>query len=394
MKYLIQILVILMLIFPVSAIQISELDASEIKEAPIKETVVKEDTTKETVNIKADRKLVAKDISGLAIKKTDSVEEVTNQFINKVTSYFYLNNMLLSSKNHLGTKYYHQDRLGNNRLITDENGETMGEIKTLPFGQEILNTADEIFTFTGKELDRDLYYFKSRYYDPNLGMFISKDPVESEPDYIYVRNNPMNSIDPDGEFPISLTLTLTNYAVSMLKDKEKIKETTIKQAASTAVKAVEKATGNMDSVSKNIINGNARAASIAVKTAASEDPSAKELGSVIVEEAIRSLFVGPLGGPCYGACKEAWSNLMSSTGSTSLRNPENIIELKERHQAKIDRPIYNAENYPSISVANKAHEQKWLQFLARQDTLTMKEAIILEEYGIKLRGSQIITPNN
>ena len=54
----------------------------------------------------------------------------------------------------------------------------VGEFKSLPFGEEILNTADNKFTLTGKELDSELYYFGARYYDVNTGRFTSVDPVK------------------------------------------------------------------------------------------------------------------------------------------------------------------------------------------------------------------------
>jgi len=56
----------------------------------------------------------------------------------------------------------------------------------------------ERFSFTGKELDEELYYFNARYYDPNLGRFTSVDPVKDNLPYVYVNNNPMNFIDPTG----------------------------------------------------------------------------------------------------------------------------------------------------------------------------------------------------
>jgi RHS repeat-associated protein len=68
--------------------------------------------------------------------------------------------------------------------------------KALPFGQEVSN--QERFSFTGKELDSDLYYFNARYYDSNLGTFTSVDPVPSEPSYQYVYNNPLRFTDPTG----------------------------------------------------------------------------------------------------------------------------------------------------------------------------------------------------
>jgi RHS repeat-associated protein len=98
--------------------------------------------------------------------------------------YFYAGaNLIASSDGNL--EYRYQDRL-----------ESDIRSKILPFGQEIFN--EERFSFTGKEFDSQLYYFNARYYDSEIGRFISVDPVSSEPAYPYVHNNPMNLIDPTG----------------------------------------------------------------------------------------------------------------------------------------------------------------------------------------------------
>lgn len=60
------------------------------------------------------------------------------------------------------------------------------------------------YTFTGREYDAEtgMYYYRARYYDPNSGRFISKDPIGFKGGdvnlYRYVGNNPINIIDPFG----------------------------------------------------------------------------------------------------------------------------------------------------------------------------------------------------
>jgi hypothetical protein len=58
-----------------------------------------------------------------------------------------------------------------------------------------------------------LYYLQSRYYDPAIGRFISADGLLGETGnlvthnmYAYCGNNPVMMIDPDGKFPIWLTI--------------------------------------------------------------------------------------------------------------------------------------------------------------------------------------------
>ena len=101
------------------------------------------------------------------------------------TTYIYAGNKLIASKQGDELNYHYQDRLGSDV-----------DSKSLPFGQEIVNS--ERFSFTGKELDSDLYYFGARYYDSNTGRFTSVDPVKDNHAYSYVSNNPIMLVDPSG----------------------------------------------------------------------------------------------------------------------------------------------------------------------------------------------------
>lgn len=93
-------------------------------------------------------------------------------------------------------EYQHADRLGSNRFITDNNLNT-DEFISLPFGQEVLS--GNRFEFTGKEQDSNgLHFYGARYYDSNLGRFLSKDPIPASEAYSYVNNNPLNYVDPTG----------------------------------------------------------------------------------------------------------------------------------------------------------------------------------------------------
>jgi len=106
-------------------------------------------------------------------------------------------------------------------MMIDEDGdEVLAVYDYFPYGKKIVEMAGgektETHTFTGKELDRydeevavnddgeGYYYFPARYYDAEIGGFISTDPIgEFWNAYAYTRGNPILFIDPNGikEYP-------------------------------------------------------------------------------------------------------------------------------------------------------------------------------------------------
>jgi RHS repeat-associated protein len=63
------------------------------------------------------------------------------------------------------------------------------------------------FRYTGREWDSEtsLYYYRARYYDPATGRFLSEDEIghdEGMDLYLYVRNNPINLVDPTGFYTL------------------------------------------------------------------------------------------------------------------------------------------------------------------------------------------------
>jgi len=102
--------------------------------------------------------------------------------------------------------YYLADHLGSVVQQTDGSGEVSAVRRYDPYGR--LLTGDDIsgYAFTGREWDSevDLYYFRGRYYSPELGRFISPDPVGLQGGinlYAYVDGNPIVNTDPLGLSP-------------------------------------------------------------------------------------------------------------------------------------------------------------------------------------------------
>jgi RHS repeat-associated protein len=107
-----------------------------------------------------------------------------------------------------GTAWYLTDRLGTVRDIANTLGVVINHINYDSFGNVIAQTNPSVadrFLFTGREFDAEtgLYYYRARYYDANLGRFISQDLLGfGTADvnlYRYVSNSPLNATDPTGQ---------------------------------------------------------------------------------------------------------------------------------------------------------------------------------------------------
>jgi RHS repeat-associated protein len=99
------------------------------------------------------------------------------------------------------------DRLGSIDLLTDEDGIVVNKRTFDSFGQVLSQTNPSVsfrYGYTGRELDLEsgLHYYRVRYYDSNVGRFISVDPIGFEAGdtnlYRYVSNNATNANDPTG----------------------------------------------------------------------------------------------------------------------------------------------------------------------------------------------------
>ncbi|HBF36110.1 MAG TPA: hypothetical protein DDW50_02185 [Firmicutes bacterium] len=116
--------------------------------------------------------------------------------------------------------YYHTDYLGSVRVITDQNGKVVFSADYLAFGTKYASNGDfdETHGFTGKDYDSDtgLYYFNARWYDPDLGRFISEDPA-ADPNnpnlYSYCGNNGVIRSDPTGQCWVAFAVAVIIGAV-------------------------------------------------------------------------------------------------------------------------------------------------------------------------------------
>ena len=102
----------------------------------------------------------------------------------------------------LGSQSYLQDHLGSTSQLVDSlNGNSKARYDYKSYGK-LEGDGNNFqpsnpFTYTGREDDgTGLLYYRARYYDPELEVFISQDPLGDA--QRYVKGNPISLLDPQG----------------------------------------------------------------------------------------------------------------------------------------------------------------------------------------------------
>ncbi len=103
--------------------------------------------------------------------------------------------------------YYITDALGSVLALVDQDGDVCLTYHYDGFGIPGLmdKTIYNPFRFTGQcwDASTNLYYLRHRYYSPEQGAFLRRDPAGLAARYCYSANNPINLIDPDGRKEVS-----------------------------------------------------------------------------------------------------------------------------------------------------------------------------------------------
>ncbi len=115
--------------------------------------------------------------------------------------------------------YYHSDHLGSTTYLTDRNGNITQTLAYLPYGEDWVDitafqpnynnlfdtTMLGTYSFNSKEKDYEsgFHYYEARYYNSELSMWLSTDPMSNKypslSPYNYCADNPVKFIDPNGE---------------------------------------------------------------------------------------------------------------------------------------------------------------------------------------------------
>lgn len=139
--------------------------------------------------------------------------------------------------------FYIKDHLGSTRVVMESDGDIGGNIieayDYYPFGLNmpartfISGGGDTRNLFTGKERDSETNwdYFGARYYDPAIARWLSVDPLSEEypsiGSFVYVANNPIYLIDPNGKE----LLKAAGHFLGMYSNMEQLKTSGMLMAA-------------------------------------------------------------------------------------------------------------------------------------------------------------------
>jgi len=105
--------------------------------------------------------------------------------------------------------FYGYDGGGNVRNLTGSAGTVTDTYEYDAFGNSftVTGSTPNNYLYRGEQFDSDLglYYLRARYYNPNTGRFLSRDPEEGQAKipaslhkYLYASGDPVNRFDPRG----------------------------------------------------------------------------------------------------------------------------------------------------------------------------------------------------
>jgi len=131
----------------------------------------------------------------------------TNTFVSRYSHGPGTDQPLAVQRAGVGFFYYHADHQGSIVNLTDSNGLIANSYLYDAYGRTLTlsETILQPFTYTGREFDAEsgLYYYRARNYDPQIGRFLSEDPIGFNTGefnlYRYTSNNPLNFVDFNGQ---------------------------------------------------------------------------------------------------------------------------------------------------------------------------------------------------
>lgn len=115
--------------------------------------------------------------------------------------------------------YLHQDQQGSTRLLTGQDGKLAATYTYDAWGKVVGHTGkgrtDLLYNGEYTDLESGYQYLRTRYYDPATGQFLTADPAFDLDllRYAYAGDDPVNAIDPTGQFEFTLLGTFIGGVV-------------------------------------------------------------------------------------------------------------------------------------------------------------------------------------
>jgi RHS repeat-associated protein len=127
---------------------------------------------------------------------------------------------LLTRINGTDEEWYLTDGLGSTTALADAAGDLTGTYTYDVFGAVRSHTGDDTeWSYTGEQYDpTGLEYLRARYYEPETGRFISRDPIPFLQRYAYVANNPASMVDPTGLRERSFFRQVLDHTYDIISD--------------------------------------------------------------------------------------------------------------------------------------------------------------------------------
>jgi RHS repeat-associated protein len=133
---------------------------------------------------------------------------LTQALSDGTNTYLYGNGLIAQMQGSVA-EYFLGDALGSVRQLTNTSGAVTYASSYDPYGvvSQAFGTSRTAYGYTGEYTSNEMVYLRARYYDPDLGRFLTRDTWAGDTNspmslnrWNYVNGNPINYTDPTGKY--------------------------------------------------------------------------------------------------------------------------------------------------------------------------------------------------